>query len=263
MHTTKKQKRKNLMNLENKEFKGYTKSGRPRKRRPKKKNLYFTDDTQEAILEYNASKDSLEREKIYHRRIHYAFFKLTENIIHTFKFYHTEVDTIEDLQHEVIEFLLQKIHLYNPEKGRAYSYFGTIAKRYLIAYNQKNYSKLINSAEVIEVNNDSTKNIYLDIDNPLTTHDQKSEFLDRYIEYVENNLDELFLEKDRSIADAILELFRQRESIDVFNKKALYIYIREMVDVKTIHITRVAKRLGTIYTKAFIRYREYGVVEFN
>ena len=71
------------------------------------------------------------------------------------------------------------------------------------------------------------------------------------------------MEKDRSIADAILELFRQRESIDVFNKKALYIYIREMVDVKTIHITRVAKRLGTIYTKAFIRYREYGVVEFN
>ena len=251
------------MDPESKEFKGYTKSGKPRKRRPKKKNVYFTDDTQAAILEYNASDNSLEREKIYHRRIHYAFFKLTENIIHTFKFYHTEVDTIEDLQHEVIEFLLQKIHLYNPEKGRAYSYFGTIAKRYLIAYNQKNYNKLINSAEVVEVNNDSSKNVYMEIDNPLTTHDQISEFMDKYIEYVEGNLNELFSEKDRPIADAIMELFRKREAIDVFNKKALYIYIREMVDVKTIHITRIAKRLGDIYLDAFTRYKEYGVVSFD
>ena len=250
------------MDLESKEFKGYTKSGKPRKRRPKKKNVYFTDDTQAAILEYINSDDPLIRERIYHRRIHYAFFKLTENIIHTFKFYHTEVDTIEDLQHEVIEFLLQKIHLYNPEKGRAYSYFGTIAKRYLIAYNQKNYNKLINSAEVIEVNNDSTKNVYMDIDNPLTTHDQKSEFIDKYVTHIEENLENLFVEKDRPIVDAILELFRKREAIDVFKKKALYIYIREMVDVKTIHITRVAKRMGEIYFTAFTRYKEYGVIEF-
>jgi hypothetical protein len=60
-------------------------------------------------------------------------FKLTENIIHTFKFYYTEVSNIEDLQFEVISFLLSKIHLFNPERGaKAYSYFGTIAKRYLI-----------------------------------------------------------------------------------------------------------------------------------
>lgn len=263
MPITKKQNQQNLMSLENKEFKGYTKSGKPRKRRPKKTNRYFTDDTQDAILEYIASDDPLEKEKIYHRRIHYAFFKLTENIIHTFKFYYTEVDTIEDLQHEVIEFLLQKIHLYNPEKGRAYSYFGTIAKRYLIAYNKKNYNKLINSTDVIEVHNDSSKNLYMDIDNPLTTHDQRSEFMDKFIEYVENNLENIFQDKDRNIADAILELFRQRESIDVFNKKALYIYIREMVDAKTIHITKTAKKLGKIYSDAFIRYKEYGVIEFD
>ena len=98
---------------------------------PKKSKNYFTQDTEKAIVKYNNTSDFDEKNKIYHKEIHYAFFKLTENIIHTFKFYHTEVDNIEDLQHEVITFLLSKIHLFNPDKGaKAYSYFGTIAKRY-------------------------------------------------------------------------------------------------------------------------------------
>ena len=79
--------------------------------------------------------------EIYEQKIHYAFFKLTENIIHTFKFYYTEVDDLKDLQHEVITFLLSKMHLYAEGKGKAFSYFGTIAKRYLILSNQKNYKK--------------------------------------------------------------------------------------------------------------------------
>jgi DNA-directed RNA polymerase specialized sigma24 family protein len=113
----------------------------------KKKGVqYFTQDTENAIVLYNNTTDFEVKSRIYHDRIHYAFFKLTENIIHTFKFYYTEVDNIEDLQHEVITFLLSKIHLFNPEKGaKAYSYFGTIAKRYLILSNQKNYKKRIDT----------------------------------------------------------------------------------------------------------------------
>ena len=105
---------------------------------PKKKKgvQYFTQETEDAIVRYNKSTNQQEKEKIYHRYIHYAFFKLTENIIHTFKFYYTEVENIEDLQHEVITFLLSKMHLYDQTRGsKAYSYFGTIAKRYLIISN--------------------------------------------------------------------------------------------------------------------------------
>ena len=68
----------------------------------KKKGVqYFTQDTENAIVLYNNTLDPEERSNIYRERIHYGFFKLTENIIHTFKFYYTEVDNIEDLQHEV------------------------------------------------------------------------------------------------------------------------------------------------------------------
>jgi len=76
-----------------------------------KKN-YFTQETEDAIVLYNKTEDSAIRSKIYDEGIHYAFFKLTQNIIHTFKFYHTEVENIEDLQHEIITFLLSKIHLF-------------------------------------------------------------------------------------------------------------------------------------------------------
>jgi hypothetical protein len=110
-------------------------------RKPNQKR-YFTQETQDAIVLYNSSVDPIERSKIYGEQIHYAFFKLTQNIIHTFKFYHTEVENIEDLQHEIITFLLSKIHLFDGNKGtKAFSYFGTIVKRWLILYNEKNYKK--------------------------------------------------------------------------------------------------------------------------
>ena len=71
---------------------------------------YFTQDTEDAIIAYNLSENFDERSRIYNNKINYAFFKLTQNIIHTFKFYYTEVEEIKDLQHEKpsksLEFLL-------------------------------------------------------------------------------------------------------------------------------------------------------------
>ena len=110
---------------------------------------YFTQETENAIVAYNLSEDYSERSQIYDEKIHYAFFKLTQNIIHTFKFYYTEVENIEDLQHEIIIFLLSKIHRFDPSNGaKAYSYFGTIVKRWLILYNETNYKKRVNSVPV-------------------------------------------------------------------------------------------------------------------
>ena len=93
-----------------------------KKRRPKSKN-YFTQDTENAIVRYNNEPDSKVRSSIYQDEIHFPFFKLTQNIIHTFKFYHTEVENLEHLQHEIITFLLSKMHLFDPTRGaKAYSY---------------------------------------------------------------------------------------------------------------------------------------------
>ena len=234
-----------------------------RKRKKKSKNQYFTQATEDAIVRYNNSTDPEERSEIYRKEIHYAFFKLTENIIHTFKFYYTEVNEIEHLQHEVITFLLDKIHLFDQSKGaKAFSYFGTIAKRYLIIQNTQNYKKRIDKAPVEELHHD-LKYSY-DIDYNPTEKDDLSNFLDEYLEYCTENIWVLFpKEKDAKVADAILEIFRKRENIDIFNKKAIYLYIREMVDVKTPHITRIADQLGNIFKENFIFYKEHGYTKFN
>ena len=234
-----------------------------RKRRKKSKN-YFTQDTEDAIVLYNNTSDSEIRSKIYEARIHYAFFKLTENIIHTFKFYHTEVNNLEHLQHEIITFLLTKMHLFDPTKGaKAYSYFGTIVKRWLILYNTKNYNKKIKKVPTDHLLKEGSTYVWNNVDNYGKKKDELSEYIDLFVEYTTENILELFPKKnDAQIADAILELFRKREVLEVFNKKALYIYIREIVDVKTPKITKIADKLHGIFKQQYIFYLENGYARF-
>jgi hypothetical protein len=228
----------------------------------KKKGVqYFTQDTEDAIILYNVTPDPSVRSRIYRDRIHYPFFKLTENIIHTFKFYHTEVDNIEDLQHEVIEFLLRKIHRFDPSKGaKAYSYFGTIAKRYLINENKKNYKKKVDKAPIDILETDENYSYDLD-ETPATV--KLNYFIDKFVDYCTTNIYTLFPKKDDAkIADAVLEIFRKRDNIDIFNKKALYIYIREIIDVKTPKITKISDQLYSIFKVNYLFYLENGYTKF-
>tara|TARA_R110001632_G_scaffold6944_1_gene27898 strand:- start:4658 stop:5455 length:798 start_codon:yes stop_codon:yes gene_type:complete len=250
----------------------------------KQKKNYFTKDTENAIVRYNNEKNFETRSNIYQKEIHYPFFKLTQNIIHTFKFYHTEVENLEDLQHEIMIFLLDKIHLFNPENGaKAYSYFGTIVKRWLIVYTTKNYNKKLSNIPISDLNNYSN----LDMSSPsfvnsakmdlgvekiiegemrdeldfqgYKSSDKLSLFIDQYVKFVTDNIYEIFPKVyDAQIADAILELFRRRDNIDIFNKKALYIYIREQVDVKTPKITKIANVLYKIFKEKYLSYLETG-----
>jgi hypothetical protein len=244
----------------------FTKKGTIRKRKPKEKKQYFTQDTEDAIIAYLAETDPIKRNKIYNERIDYGFYKLTENIIHTFKFYYTEVETISELQHEVTSFLLEKLHLYNQSKGKAFSYFGTIAKRYLILYNNKNYEKLKSKAEVEAIDEDQS--IVLNIVNNSKGADDilmgENYFIDKFIAYVDLHLFKIFPDhEDAKTADAIIQLFRHRESLDIFNKKGIYIYIREQTDQDTPQITKVIKSLKKVHYRLLQQYLDYGYVNLN
>ena len=237
-----------------------TKKGQPRLRKPKQPRIYFTQETEDSIIEYLATEDITERNQIYNDRIAYAFYKLAENIIHTFKFYYTDTDTIEELKHEVVAFLLEKLHLYNQDKGKAFSYFGTIAKRYLIVYNEKNYKKLQEKADVEEIDEDKT--IIYDVMREAEEASTPNKFIDQYIKYVDTYLYQLFPKtNDAKTADAIVELFRKRESLEIFNKKALYIYIREITDTTTPQVTKITKKLKTLYVRLYNEYYEHGYVK--
>ena len=229
-----------------------------KKRGRKSKRQYFTEDTELAIIEYLASEDQVLRNKIYNERIHHSFYKLAENLIHTFKFYYTEVDDLEDLKHEVICFLLEKLHYFKVGKGKAFSYFSIVGKNYLILYNNKNYAKKKIKADLIEVDTDD--NILNEFDRK-KTRDEKVEFLDLYIAYMDSILFKTFKKHEEIlVAEAILTVFSKRESLEIFNKKAIYIYIREITGIETPVITKVVKAMKKIYLSCYSQYLETGYI---
>ena len=233
----------------------------PKKRgRKKVKKRYFTEDTDLAIKQYLASSNQEERDKIFARRIHYPFYKLAENLIHTFKFYYTEVDDLEDLKHEVICFLLEKLDYFKPEKGsKAFSYFSIVGKNYLILYNNNNYKKKKQKVDVLKADEDDGVLHQLGRDG---RKQEIKDFIDYLTEYIDKNMFIMFKkDKDRKVCDAINVLFKRRENLEIFNKKALYIYIREMTQVDTPVITKVTKILKKKYKELYQEYHEKGYVK--
>lgn len=224
----------------------------PKKKRGRKKasSNYFTADTDKAIVAFNNTPDPETRNKIFTDHIYHPFYKLVENIIHTFKFYYTDVDTIEDLKHELISMLMhEKIHYFDPTRGaKAYSYFGTIVKRHLIVYNKQNYKLLQQRAPTDGLENREVHPTGIEDDQTVTL----SLIVDVFVDSCEDRIEELFpKEQDQNTANAILTLFKTRKSLELFNKKALYILIREMTGVDTLNITKVVnilkKEFYTIY----------------
>jgi hypothetical protein len=99
--------------------------------RKKKSKIYFGQEVQDAIVEYNKSDNPVIKNKIYSTRIHKAFDKLAENIINTFKFSYFDYG-FEDIKCEVVSFLVMNMHKYNADKGyKAFSYFSVVAKNHL------------------------------------------------------------------------------------------------------------------------------------
>jgi hypothetical protein len=226
----------------------------PRKRKNKQ---YFTQDTEDAIIAYNKSDNDAFKNKIYRDRIQYPFEKLAENILNTFKFSYFDVPK-EDVQKEVVAILIQKIHMFKEGKGKAFSYFSIVAKNYLILNNNSNYKRykrtdlLSAMPETWNPENDFHQE---------QQSDEFGEFKDLMLEYWDKNLTKVFTKKrDIQIADAILELFRRSQYIENFNKKHLYLLIREMTDCKTHYITKVVNVMKQHQKRMLNDYLDYGEI---
>jgi hypothetical protein len=224
--------------------------------KPKKNRSYFTKITDLAISAYNKSEDSTSREKIYRRFIYPAFMKLTENIINKVKPDYID-SSFQDLQTDLVTYLTARLDKFNPNAGKAYSYYTRTSFNYLIAENQKGYAKV--KSDTLEINIDEQRNVITEIHND-EMRETLREFMDAYIEHCYDNLNYIFSNSiDIHVADSVLHIFETREDIDNFNKKALYILIRERTGLETTNITRVIKTLKTIYEDKF---REYEQTDF-
>ncbi len=226
---------------------------KPKRGRPRKSKLYFTVDTEDAIVAYNNEPSYDLRNRVFNDYIHKPLLKMCENLVHRFKFYHFDATTRE-VQYEVIAFLLEKLDKYSKEKGKAFSYFSIVAKNYLIQNNYKHYNHKKGKAPVLTIDTQR------DVTNEVVRKEKQEEIQDFYklfIEYCTDNIHKIIrYKRDIPIAYAVLEIFKNCENIETYNKKALYIMVREMVNVKTQYITRVVNILKAEYKRLFKIYEE-------
>ena len=246
--------------------------------------MYFKHENQLAILEYIKEQDLNSREELYKNKIQKPFEKLAENVFNTFKFQYFEVGPI-DAQRECVTHLMENIHKFteyanNDEKydldetiglycidrktkkrvkNKAYSYFSVVAKHFYIGRNNNNYKNNqrhvtidecpLNQKEFVCESQNSSKKTYL------------KEFIPLMIDYWERNINNLFSKKrDITVANAIIHLFKRANNIEEFNKKAIYLYIREMTDCKTQHITKVINKMQNCQKQISREFINRGVV---
>ena len=223
--------------------------------RKKKDTRYFTEETEAAIIAFNNSTDEKERNVLYREYIHYSFYKLAENVLNTWGFTYFDDDK-EDIKYEVISFLLEKIHKFQEGKGKAFSYFTIAARNYLILNNNSNYKRFKATAQISEM----PESWDLENDFKQTAHNEEFKtFSDRMLQYWDLNLNKEFSKKrDIQIADAVLELFRRAEYIESFNKKSLYLLVREMTGYKTHYITKVVSQMKETQMKLYHQFLDEG-----
>ena len=242
---------------------------KPRKKRSKNgTRMYFTQETEDAIIQYNKEHAQETREKIFKDKILYPFQKLVENVFNTFKFSYFQTSP-QDVQKECLTHLVANIHKFDPnrkskadpkKKSTAFAYFSIIAKHYLILLNNTNY-KIFN--QNVEISDDRDENtVQLQQNDKYYAQQEMNDFIRLLVKFWENNIEKIFTKsRDLNIANAVVNLFRNSDRIDVYNKKALYLHIREMASCKTQQITKVINKMKQYHTVIQKSYLEDGDIE--
>ena len=226
-------------------------------RKPRNKQ-YFTKDTEDAIIEYNSTDDQRIKDRVYRDRIKPAFDKLAEIVYNKWKFTYFDDDP-QDVMSEVVTFMIEKIHMYKAGKGKAFSYFTIVARNYLILTNNSNY-KRYKDTDIMSSLPES-----FDTENNWKEEDINNEykiFNKRMLAYWDEHLENYFPKKrDMQIADAVLELFRRAEYIENFNKKSLYLLIREMTGHPTHYITKVVTKMREKQMELYNQFMDEGDIK--
>jgi hypothetical protein len=229
-----------------------------RRGRNKKDKIYFSKKTEDAIIEYNSEEDDTRRNEIYETKIKFSFDKLVENIFNTFKFTYFD-NSPQEIQKETVSHLVTNIHKFQAGKGKAFSYFSIVAKNYLIFHNNNNYKRFNQHVDISDTPSESS--VCLQTEDAHHKDVQTQEFMKLMVNYWECNITKIFnKQKDLNIAYAVIELFRNCERIENFNKKTLYLYIRELSNCKTQQITKVINKMKSYQNIVMRNYSHRGTL---
>ena len=215
----------------------------PKKRR--KKNYYFTQEHEDAIIRYSKTNCVRERTDLYVRWIQPAFNEMVDKIVFTYKF--TNLPNIDSLRDECKIWLMTILDKYDPSKGsKAFSYFSVITKNWFIHKVKRQQRK-----NKTEVNFDNlAKNYeeqYLSTTESYVSEREENEFWNLFYEELKSWDTIQMKENDLKVYQAICVLFESKEEIQIFNKKAIYLYLREITGLNTKQIVNSLKKFKKKY----------------
>ncbi len=209
--------------------------------------VYWTEEQEEAIQQYLREDNEIKRNLIFKQKLLKPFNKLIENIIFTYKLFRSDVD-IKTQQSDCLSFVMTKFSNFAPEKNyKAFSFFGTIAKHYLMCHRKETYkftkSNVDYDANQDEVNNNFTYELTDE------SHLEKSARLfDFILKEIKAEIDKKDIsENDKKVGDAIISIFENHEVLALYNKNVLYQIIKERTGLQTKEITYSLSRFRVFY----------------
>ena len=222
---------------------------KPKKRKKRTKNLYFTKVHEDAIIKYASTECNKIRTDLYIRLIGPAFNELVDKIVYTYKF--TNLPNIDYLKDDCKIWLTTILDKYDPSrKSKAFSYFSVITKNWFIHKVKKNSKSLRREVCIEDLSVQNSEQETLVVENDYESIRQKKEFM-FYLKNEISNWEKLNLkDNERRVLDAIKILFESVEDIEIFNKKAIYLYIREITGLNT-------KQVVNNLNKMRARYRDF------
>jgi len=216
----------------------------PVKRR--KKNHYFTKDHENAIIRYSNTSCKRERTELYIKWIQPAFNEMVDKIVFTYKF--TNLPNIDYLRDECKIWLMTILDKFDPSKGsKAFSYFSVITKNWFIHKVKKQQKR--NRREIDYDNiSKSYEEEYLSTTESYVSNREEEEFWTRFYEEIKSWDTSQMKENDLKVYQAIIVLFESKEDIEIFNKKAIYLYLREITGLNTKQIVNSLKKFRKKYS---------------
>jgi hypothetical protein len=215
---------------------------------PKKgtKRYYFTKEHENAVVQY-ASTESLEvRTELYIHYIEPAFSEMVDKIVYTYKF--TSLPNIESLSDECKIWLTTILDKYDPNRGsKAFSYFSVITKNWFIHKVKKTAQQ--NKREVYF--EDISKNLehtHLSAAIEYPTDRERDEFWEHLWEEIQGwDLGPNMKINERKVFEAVKILLSNSDDIEIFNKKAIYLYMRELTGLNTKQVVNNLNKMREKY----------------
>lgn len=220
----------------------------PRKRRKRVKNNYFTKIHEEAIVEYALSSCVKEKTKLYASLIQPAFDEMVNKIIFTYKF--NTLPNIDSLRDDCKVWLTTILDKYDPNKGsKAFSYFSVVTKNWFIHKVKKNSKKLkkeVSYETLITTGGADTLGASADVDNYLDQREEM-EFWTCLLTQVDSWDTGNLKVNEKAVLDAVRVLLHNIDDIEIFNKKAVYLYLRELTGLNTKQVVNNLNKLREKY----------------